>query len=382
MPTGIDLTLKIGSNDPQTVSREVMEALDSVEITHNDEGRSGFQIVFAVGRSGANDQAGYQLLRNSLLKSFNRVILTVTFFGKPKVLLDGIITNQQLTPSNQPRGSTLTLTGEDVSIMMDLEEKSVEHPQQDEVTIVRRLVADYSKYGLTPKIIKPSLQDRPTNKERIPVQLGTDLEYIKQLAHRFAFIFHVKPGPTSGKNIAYWGPPRQGTRVQKGITVGMEGFTNVENLNFQNNALAATTVVGKVQDRKNNRIQKVQQKNSDRPPSLAKFLALNSQSHVRVTQFRETGRTIDQADSLVQAMVNRSIDSVVTATGELDSLRYQDILETRELVKLRGAGYTYDGLYYVKSVNHKIRSGEYKQNFTITREGLGTTAETLPRLTI
>ena len=74
-------------------------------------------------------------------------------------------------------------------------------------------------------------------------------------------------------------------------------------------------------------------------------------------------------------MVNSSGDDVVTATGELNSVRYGDILAIRERVGLRGVGYGYDGLYYVKSVNHKIRPGEYKQSFTITREGLGTTVQ-------
>ncbi len=374
MTTGINLTVKIGPNNPKPASRDLIEALDSVEVTHNDQGRSGFQIVFAVGRSGPQDQKDYKLLGDPALKPFNRVILIVTFAGKAKVLLDGIITNQQLGVSNQPRGSTLTITGEDVSVMMDLEEKSEEHPQQDEATIVRMLISNYSKYGMTPQIVKPSLEDRPTNKQRIPVQQGTDLEYIKQLAQRFAFVFYVEPGPASGKNTAYWGPPRKGTRVQRALTINMGGFTNLDSLNFQNNSLSATTVSGNVQDRNNNRIQRVQQTTSNRP-SLAQQSALNSQSHVRVTQFRETGRSKDQADSRAQAMVNRSIDDVVTVTGELDSVRYGEILEIREKVGVRGAGRSCDGQYYVKSVTHKIRKGEYKQSFTITREGLGTTVQ-------
>jgi hypothetical protein len=374
MAKGINLTLKIGSNNPQPASRELMEAIDSVEVTHNDRERSGFQIVFAVGRSGAKDQKDYKLLRNSLLKPFNRVILIVSFNAKPKILLDGIITNQQLAASNEPRGSKLTVTGEDVSVMMDLDEESAEHPQQDEATISRMLISKYSKYGMIPQIVKPSLKDRPNKNERIPVQQGTDLGYIKQLAERFAFVFYVEPGPVSGKNTAYWGPPRQGTRIQRALTVNMGSFTNVDSLNFQNNALAATTVAGKIQDRKNNRILKVQDKTSDRP-SLSGKTALKSQSKVRVTQFRETGRSSTQANSRAQAMIDRSVDDVVTVTGELDSVRYGELLEIREKVGLRGAGYSYDGLYYVKSVTHKISKGEYKQSFTITREGVGATVQ-------
>ena len=376
MLPGINLTLKIGPNNPKPAKRELIEALDSVEVMHNDQKRSGFQLVFAVGRSCKQDQSDYKLLRSPLLTPFNRVIIIITFGAKPRILMDGMITNQQLAVSGKPGESTLTVTGEDVSIMMDLAEKSVEHPQQDEATIVGSLISqsEYSNYNLKPEIKSPSFRDRPTDKERIPVQQGTDLKYIQQLAERFAFVFYTEPGPKSGENIAYWGPPRQGTKIQKALTMNMGSFTNLNSLSFENNALAVTTVEGRVQGRNKNAPKNVEQESSDRL-KLAKQPALSAQTYKIITQFRETGLSLPQAYSRAQAMVNRSEDDVVTATGELNSVRYGDILAIRERVGLRGVGYGYDGLYYVKSVNHKIRPGEYKQSFTITREGLGTTVQ-------
>ena len=41
------------------------------------------------------------------------------------------------------------------------------------------------------------------------------------------------------------------------------------------------------------------------------------------------------------------------------------------IVGLRGAGYSYDGYYYVKSVGHTINRKEYKQSFSLAREGTG-----------
>ena len=35
---------------------------------------------------------------------------------------------------------------------------------------------------------------------------------------------------------------------------------------------------------------------------------------------------------------------------------------------MRGAGPAFDGLYYVKSVTHDIKRGEYKQNFTLVAQ--------------
>jgi hypothetical protein len=68
----------------------------------------------------------------------------------------------------------------------------------------------------------------------------------------------------------------------------------------------------------------------------------------------------------------------VTGTGTLDVLRYGRILKSRQLVGVRGAGPAFDGLHYVKSVTHNIKRGEYKQNFTLSRNGLVSTLPKVP----
>jgi hypothetical protein len=372
MSLGINLTLLIGENIPKPASRSLMEALKSVEVTQSDEGRSGFQIVFQLGRSNRNDVKDYQLLKDPLLKVFNRVILIITMGAVAQVLMDGIITNHQFSPSIEPSNSTIAITGEDVSVMMDLEKKSVEHTAQDEATIARMVILQYAKYGLIPKVINPKFRDRPTRNERIPSQQGTDLEYLKTIAARFSNVFYVIPGPASGSNTAYWGPPQRQTQPQAPLTVKMGSFTNVTSINFQNNGMSATTVKGKLQDRRTNQVQSIVENRSDRP-ALAAQSALTQQSHRRIERYRETGRDVTQAATRAQAVTDRSVDNVVTVTGDLDAMSYGGLLQVRGVVTLRGVGFNYDGLYYVKSVTHKISKGDYKQSFTITREGLGST---------
>src|SRR5690242_2190606 len=114
---------------------DIPEAVRSVSVTHNDEGRSGFQLTLQVGRAGATDLVDYRLLQNPLLRPFNRVVLTVLIGAVPQVLFDGVITTQQFSPGTQAGTGTLNLTGEDVSVMMDLEKKRVEHVAQSEMLI-------------------------------------------------------------------------------------------------------------------------------------------------------------------------------------------------------------------------------------------------------
>jgi hypothetical protein len=372
MLLGTYLTLLIGPTVAVPAPPPLMEALKQVEVTHSDEGQSGFQISFQVGRSGPTDLLDYALLNNPLLRVFNRVILMVTFNAIPRVLMDGIITHQQLSPSNEPGASTLTVTGEDVSVMMDLEERSVEHPAQDETIIALKLIASYAQYGLIPMVLPPLMIDPPIPIERIPVQQGTDLAYLRQMAQRHAHVFYITPGPAPFTNTAYWGPPMRLGVPQRALSVGLGGQTNVDSIHFRHNALGPTTVSGQVQDRLTNQAVPVRTFASLRPP-LAAFPAwLVNQPNVRRSQFRQSGLNMMQSMARAQASTDASIDAI-TAEGELDTLRYGDLLQARGLVGLRGVGYSYDGLWYVKRVRHVLQKEKYQQSFTLTREGLGAT---------
>jgi hypothetical protein len=62
----------------------------------------------------------------------------------------------------------------------------------------------------------------------------------------------------------------------------------------------------------------------------------------------------------------------------VDVLRYGRLLQARQLVGVRGAGAAFDGLHYVKQVTHNIRRGQYKQSFSLARNGLLSTLPQVP----
>jgi len=314
----------------------------------------------------------YPLLKE--VKQLNRVILVVIFNGRPHVLSDGIITNQQVQPSTQPGvSSTIIATGEDVSVMMDMEEKIAQHPSQNQTTIVSKIIAKYAQYGIIPKVIPPSGDKPPLPTEYIPTQRGTDLEYIKEMAEMNGYVFYVSPGPAPGTSMAYWGPPEKLGVPQSALSVNMGWHSNVDSINFQYDALAASEASGELQDHKSNKCQGVTVKSSkSKRPTLATSSGLK-QSKVRKRLLSPQGSNQSQSKARVQSITDTSLDQVVTAEGELDSKNYGSLLRARGLVGLRGVGKSYDGLYYVKSVTHKLERGKYKQSFTLTREGLGAT---------
>jgi len=367
---GIRLQMLIGQQVPLVAPLEVNEALQSVEVTHGDEGRSGFQLTFGVGR-GLVDLLDYSLVTSPLMQPFNRVVLIVYFGLTPHTLMDGILTNLQLAPSNDPGASTLTATGEDVSVMLDLEQKTQPFPMQPDNVIVTRIITSgqYLAYGLMPDPTSAlmSLVNSPPNpQDNTPTQPRhmTDWAYIQELAQRYGFVLYVKPGPLPGTNSVYWGPPVRGGQVQPALSVNMGPHTNVNSISFQFNGLSATKVTF-VQDENEQTFDR-----GSRQPPLARQPATPRRS----VFLRDTGRmTSEEAETRAQGMVDESMDQVVTASGELDALRYGGILEPRGLVAVRGVGQSYDGTYYVKSVTHRINvpNSEYKQSFSLSRDGLG-----------
>lgn len=384
---GSQLVLMIGPTIPLPAPVTLTEALSSVEVTHQDQGRSGFQLTFQAGRSGPGDLVDFRILLDPLLRPFARVILVVDFGGLPQVLMDGIVTHQQHSPSEQPGASTVTVTGEDVSVMMDLKQKRVPWPSVPELVIALAILGSYAQYGLIPDTRPPTSTDVPLPIQRTPVQVGTDLAYLNEMASRYAFVFFVEPGPVPLTNRAYWGPPIRVGIPQPALSVNLGNESNVDQIGFSYNALAPNTVGFRIQDRDTDSQFEFETFAPTRIPLSAMPALLTNQPNTRRVDLgivgagsgsgdqsgeeasNPAGLNIVQALTRAQSLTDSSTDNVVTASGTLDAIRYGNLLKPRGLVGLRGAGLTYDGLYYVKSVTHSITKGEYKQRFTLTRDG-------------
>jgi hypothetical protein len=242
-----------------------------------------------------------------------------------------------------------------------------------EMVIANVIIGSYAQYGLVPMVMPPPTIDQPLPIERTPVQQGTDLDYLKSMAQRFGFVFYVESGPVPGVNTAYWGPPNRTGLPQRALTVNQCPEMNVDSINFTYNGMAPTIVDDVVQDKLTNSSMPVITFASLRLPPLAAMPALPFQlPNVRTSLLdQSSGLSIIEAYAHAQGVTDKSVDSVVTAQGELDALRYGDVLTPRGIVGLRGAGFTFDGLYYVKSVSHSISKGKFKQRFNLSREGTG-----------
>lgn len=364
MLKGFYLTLMMGPFVAIPVPQAVTDALTSAQVTVSAGQRSGFQLTFALSKKSLLSRT---LIPAGFFDPKIRVILMVTLNSTPVVLMDGIITRQEITPSSEPAQSTLTVTGEDLTVLMDLEERTgALYPAQPATVRVLRILANYAIYGIVPLVIPELFPFLPIPVKEIPAQKGTDLGYIKKLAEDNGFVFYLDPGPAPSASIAYWGPEIRIGLPQSALNINMDAATNVDSLNFSFDGLSATQFAVHFQE-PNTKLS------IDIPlPSVSLLkppLALKQAPALKKEPFEGIAKyDVTKILSLGLAKTAAGADAV-TGSGQLDVLRYGQILQARRLVGVRGAGMAYDGLYFVKSVTHNIKRGEYKQSFSLVRNG-------------
>ncbi|MBS0291540.1 MAG: hypothetical protein JSS01_03315 [Proteobacteria bacterium] len=375
---GIQLTLLVGPIVPLPVPRVVLDALQSVEVRTQAGSASGFQLTFTItARSplytifllaaGTNTGMGTPPLR---------VLLIVTMNGSAQPLFDGVMTHVEVQPGGRGQAGTLTVTGEDVTKAMDMQDGSgLPFPAVPVEGRVALLCAKYAPFGLIPMVIPVLFPDVQIPIDKIPAQKGTDLAYIQQLAREVGYVFYVEPGPAVGTNIAYFGPEIKVGMPQPALNVDMDSRTNVEALSFKFDPTKGVLPVVFIQ----NQLTRVPipipipNLNPLQPP-----LGLLPTPISNLRLLKDTAKMSPmRAISAGLAEAAKSQDAV-SGSGSLNVLRYGRVLRARGLVGVRGAGVAYDGLYYVSSVTSTLKRGEFKQSFELTRNGLVSITPAVP----
>jgi len=366
----IQLTLMMGPIVPLPAPRVVVEALQSVTVTHSAGSSSGFQMQFSFSSTSELNTLFLiaPALNSSVATPPLRILLIVTLKGMPTPLFDGVVTHVQVQPGGEGSTGTVNVTGDDLTRVMDTQQwDGLPFPAMPIAARVALICAKYAAFGIVPLPIPEIFLDVPIPIDKIPAQQGTDLAYIQQLAEEVGHVFYIEPGPVPGTNVAYFGPEIKVGAPQPALNVDMGPHTNVESLNFSFDPTKGVLPIVFIQNQMT-RVPiplPIPDLNPLQPPLAAVSSAISNIRILKDTAKMSPGKALSKG--LAEAA--KSQDSV-SASGSLDVLRYGRLLKARQLVGVRGVGMAYDGLYFVKSVTHTLKAGELKQNFELTRNGL------------
>jgi len=371
---GVHLTLMVGPVVPIPVPQVVLDALTSVQVTTTAGKNSGFQLTFTL--SNRSPLQTLFLLAGGAEIPLLRVMIIATINGTPQVLMDGFMTDHQISPGSDAGHSTLTISGEDLTVAMKyIDFTGFPFPAMPAEARIAIILAKYAMFGVVPLVIPSIMLDVPIPTERIPRQEGTDYDYVKKLADDVGYVFYVNPGPLPGMNTAYWGPTIRVGIPQPALNYDMDSYTNVESLSFTYASDQKAMPFVWIQ----NEITKVPipiplpDVNPLSPP-----LGLVEPIPKKFYEIEGTAKLTPLQAILIGLAKAAETSDVVTGTGSLDVLRYGQPLQARQLVGVRGVGMAFDGLYYVTSVTHHIKRGEYKQDFSLARNGLISTVPVVP----
>jgi hypothetical protein len=374
MASGLYLTLLMGPMVPIPAPKVLMDALTSVTVTVAAGSQSGFQLSFTL--ANRSPLQTLMLLAGGSPQPIWRVVVMATVGGLPQVLMDGIVQHHEVTPDAMTGSAKLTVTGKDLTALMDLQQvPGLPFPGMSPDVRVLTILSKYAAFGIIPMVIPVMAPDVPVPTQQIPSQQGTDFAYINQLATENGYVFYLIPGPLPGTSQAYWGPEVRIGVPQPALNVNMDSWTNVENLNFRYAPESAVTPIVYIQDETSGATIPVPipAVNPLSPP-----MGLAIPIPQRTEQMNNTAK-LSPSQALMQGFAKATqTGDVVFGTGTVDVLRYGQILNSRQLVGVRGAGIAFDGLYYIESTTHTINKGKYKQSFQLKRNGLITNTPIVP----
>lgn len=373
MQGGIKLSLLIGPV-PVPAPKELVEALSSVRVdTGAGETQSGFELTFDM--PARSPLQTLFLLTGGGSLPLMRVVLVVQIGGHAESVIDGMTTNVQTQPGEGGVGK-LVVQGKDLSALMSfIDFDGLPYPAMPPAVRVLLILAKYAAFGVIPMVIPSIVEDLPIPVERIPQQRGSDYAYVMSLAVQCGYVFYLEPGPVPATSKAYWGPEIRIGEPQPALSVNMDALTNVDELSFNFDKEKKTMPVVFFQELLSKApigipIPDISPLNPPLglvPPLPPKIVNLHDTAHMSPLSALMAGL----------AYASQNSDSVF-GTGRLDVGRYGRLLKSRQLVGVRGAGLPFDGLYYVKSVTHEIKRGEYKQSFSLARNGLLSTVPRVP----
>jgi hypothetical protein len=349
---------------PEPVPKDVAEAFLSAQVTQasGSSSKSGFSLTFAFGkRSGVRPY-----FDSGFFDPPRRIVLAATIDGEQDVLIDGVITRHEVSSSNDPGQSKLTVIGEDLTRLMDLIDFSwiFRYPAMAAEFRVAFILAKYVLLGMMPEIVPSVNIDIPLPTGRIPSHLGTDLQYLMYLANSVGYVFYMEPGPAPGLSKAYWGPEMTLSLPQPPLIVNSDASSNVDSLSFSFDGFAKTLHLMLIRDERVPvpipipipDVNPLSPPLGRRLPFPLQIQPLRGVSHYNPAQAIMVGL----------AKAARAAE-VISGSGSLNVMRYGRLLKCRRLVEVKGAGYPHDGLHFVRSVTHNIKPGEYKQSFVLSR---------------
>ena len=344
----------------------VANALAEIEVETTVDGPAMFRLHFDLSR---NIWGEFDALVFDIFRPLVPIRISLSFgLGLPLTLINGFVRDVQVNVGPEPGTSRMEVVGADaLGTIMGHVQVPFTWPNMPDNAIVSAI---FGKYGIIPLAaptppLRTILDTTTTQQER-------DNAFIQQIASRYGYQLYVQPDPFAGFDVGHFHPPITLGPPQGVLSIDFGALSNLRSFQLNNQMLKPTTVVTAYTE-----------PNTRAPIPVIVPAAAEAPMGLEPSLFRVLPPPIEvdapddsasPAEKVVRAIARVTAAArTVSASGEVDGLKFSRPLLPGLPVLVRGAGRQHSGLYLVTSVSHRISRDAYKQNFQAMRNAVGLT---------
>jgi len=358
------ITILAGAGTPTPLPREARRSLERVEIVTALGERGSFRLSFRL-------EPGSTLPEQFLLDSaaLIRVVVSMPSGGTRPVAMDGVMVTHAVSALD--RHTMLTIDGEDLTALMDLDDTVVRAFSGMAIEArVQLILASYGPFGVTPKVVPPPLSDVVPPAERVLHQHSTDYAFVRDLAERVGYRFTLDPGPTPGSSLAYWGPEPRADAPRPSLRIDMSALDpdERETLQLRFDALRPIAPQAAILEPDSKVAIPIPAPNiSALSPPLG---AIVPPAHRRRRLRAAAKLTATQAAGALLAEAARSAEAMTGAgTRAIGGGRLR--MRAGDVVEVRGVAKPFAGLFAVSRTHDTLTADSHTQAFELVRAGIG-----------
>ena len=348
--------------DGQPVDGEALAQLQTVEAEEHLRMADMLRLVFNIDVNEEN--SGWRILDDDIFLPLANLQLQITVGNNdPVTVIDAYVVETQVSLSNNPGESTMTVVAMDASVLLSQNEVVRSWAGMAYSDIAGTI---FNEYGFSPEV--ESTDVTYEEDKTLIVQRGTDMQFLQLLAGRQGFDVYIDVDPSSGSLTGHFGPLQLEDEPQGLLTIHMGQSSNLNYLNVRWDMQRPIEVQVDNIDSESGEDQSGSASESDLP--LLGGDSLFEATTPRMSRLLPAGATIDaELETLAKGLSNRSGFAVI-AEGEVDTDNFGAVMRAKRTITVRGAGRTYSGVYLVERVLHAFMDGQYTQSFTLRRNAL------------
>jgi phage protein D len=337
--------------------------LSLLELEVEDDSRlaSAFRIKLAISRE---DDGLWKILDDERIQLWKKIAISVAI-DEEQELIRGYITHIRPCIEPDENSSTLEIVGMDETCLMSLEEKIKDWPKKSDSDIAREVFQNYSLKADPGSEIDDTAIVHDEAVSTI-IQRETDIHFLKRLARRNGYECFVKGGK------GYFRKPVLSGEPQPVLAAHFGTESNLMKFEATVNALRPAGVEMHQIDTIAKEIQDAVVEAAEQPP-LGRDAGSSLPVPNSITPRLFVKHAVTTGQPEMEALCKALFDEAqwfVEARGEINTVCYGAILETRKPVPIKGVGELFSGLYYVTKVKHLFKPDEYKQEFEARRNAL------------